>query len=71
LIADAILEGKRLLSEGQEMIPTEGVAIPQDVEEETKEEETKEEETKEEDALQILGELQDLELEEIEEEDNL
>ena len=30
LIADAILEGKRLASEGQEMIATEGIAIPQE-----------------------------------------
>lgn len=30
LIADAVLEGKRLASEGQEMIATEGIAIPQE-----------------------------------------
>jgi len=63
LIADAILEGKRLASEGQEMIATEGVAIPQEEVVETEKDSSQEEE-----ASQILEELQGLELEEIEEE---
>lgn len=80
LIADAVLEGKRLASEGQEMIATEGIAIPQEeieeaeVAEEIEEivvdnNDNKEEEenvSQEEDALQILEELQDSGLEEIE-----
>ncbi len=66
LVADAILEGKRLAGEGQEMIATEGIAIPEEVEEEKKETELV---AQEEDASQILEELQDLGLEEIEEED--
>ena len=37
LIADAVLEGKRLASEGQEMIATEGIAIPQEEIEEAEE----------------------------------
>ncbi len=67
LIADAVLEGKRLAGEGQEMIATEGVAIPQE-EEENKEELVETEVATEEDASQVLEELQGLELEEIEEE---
>ncbi len=63
LIADAILEGKRLAGEGQEMIATEGVAIPQEEVVETEKNSPQEEE-----ASQILEELQGLELEEIEEE---
>ncbi len=63
LIADAILEGKRLAGEGQEMIATEGVAIPQEEVVETEKDSPQEEE-----ASQILEELQGLELEEIEEE---
>ncbi|MDI3543619.1 MAG: small subunit ribosomal protein, partial [Candidatus Atribacteria bacterium] len=67
LIADAVLEGKRLAGEGQEMIATEGVAIPQN-EEENQEELVETEVAAEEDASQVLEELQGLELEEIEEE---
>jgi len=63
LIADAILEGKRLAGEGQEMIATEGVAIPQEEVVETEKDSPQEEEPS-----QILEELQGLELEEIEEE---
>ena len=63
LIADAILEGKRLAGEGQEMIATEGVAMPQEEVVETENDSPQEEE-----ASQILEELQGLELEEIEEE---
>ncbi|MBP9016058.1 MAG: 30S ribosomal protein S2, partial [Candidatus Atribacteria bacterium] len=53
LIADAILEGKRLAGEGQEMIATEGVAIPQEEVVETEKDSPQEEE-----ASQILEELQ-------------
>jgi len=80
LIADAVLEGKRLASEGQEMIATEGIAIPQEeieeaeVAEEIEEivvdnNDNKEEEknvSQEKDALQIIEKLQDSGLEEIE-----
>ncbi len=41
-IADAVLEGKRLASEGQEMIATEGIAIPQEEIEEAEGEEIEE-----------------------------